>query len=188
VQGQSQIGGVFVVTLTNAAEARIRGFEATLGGRINRHFSFDLGMSAMPTARYSDYTKAQVFVPAALGNTVVVPYDATGSRTIRSPKFQGNARLMYNTELAGGKFDGSVSYSYNDGFYFQPGNFSFQKAYSIVNGRIAWTEPSGRFTVSVTGENLTNQRYSYYTTDSLAGTVDVLARPREVSFGVAAKF
>jgi iron complex outermembrane receptor protein len=188
VQAQSQIGGVFVVTLTNAAKAQIRGVEASLEGNLNRHLSFNLGASALPTAKYSNYALAQVFVPQALGNVVVAPYNATGSRTIRSPKFQANARLNYTTELAHGKFDGSISYAYNDGFYFQPGNFSFQKAYSVVNGRIAWTEPSGRFTFSVTGENLTNARYSFYTTDSTAGTVDVLARPREVSFGIAAKF
>ena len=188
VQGQSQIGGVFVVSLTNAAAARIRGFEADLSGRLAPHLSFNLGGSWMPEAKYASYPGAQVFVPNANGNTNVVPYNATGSRSIRSPKFQGNARLAYDAVIARGKFDGSVSYSYNSGYFFQPGNFSRQGAYSIVNGRIAWTEPSGRFTFSVSGENLNDQRYSFYTTDSLAGTVDVLARPREVYFGVALKF
>jgi iron complex outermembrane receptor protein len=188
VQGQSQIGGVFVVTLTNAAAARIRGLEADLQGHIVEHLKFDIGASALPTAEYSNYRTAQVFVPQALGNLDVVPYDATGSRTIRSPKFQGDARLDYTNDLLGGVLDASLSYSYNSGYYFQPGDFSFQGAYSVLNGRLAWTDPAGRFTYAITAENLTDARYSFYTTDSLAGTADVLARPRVISLGVAAKF
>ena len=129
-----------------------------------------------------------MFVPQANGNASVTPYDASGSRSIRTPKFQGNARLGYDIEFARGTLDASLSYSHNSGFYFQPGDFSHQSAYDIVNARIAWTEPSERWTFSITGENLTNEHYSFYTTDSLAGTVDVLARPREVGFGVSARF
>lgn len=190
LQGQTQAGGVFLVTLTNAARAKIRGFEATLAGDIDRHLSFDLGLSAMPIARYSSFPAAQVFVPDPTtgGNDSVVPYDATGSRAIRSPKLQINARLMYARDVLGGKLAASANYAYNSGSYIQPGNFTRQAPYHVVNGRIAWTEPSGRFMFSVTGENLTDETYSFYTTDSLAGTVDVLVRPREINFGVTAKF
>lgn len=188
VQAQTQVGGVFVVTLTNAAKAKIRGFEATLGGRLGSQFRFDVGGSYIPKAEYTDYRTAQVFVPTDYGNALVVPYDATGSRAIRTPRFQGNARLGYETLVARGTLNTSISFSHNSGFYFQPGNFSKQKAYDVLNARIAWTDPSDRWTFAVTGENLTDEVYSFYTTDSLVGTVDVLARPREVSFGVSAKF
>jgi iron complex outermembrane receptor protein len=188
VQAQTQQNGAFVVTLSNAAKSTIRGFEATLGGHLASQLRIDLGASYIPTAKYDDYTKAQVFVPTANGNLSVTPYNASGSRAIRTPKYQANVRLGYDATVARGKLDTSLSYSYNSGFYFQPGNFSRQTAYNIVNARIAWTEPSNRWTVSITGENLTNERYSFYTTDSLPGTVDVLGRPREVNVGVAAKF
>lgn len=190
VQGQTPFGNIFLVTLTNAARARIRGFEASMGGRLGTHLSVNLSVSALPTARYSSFTIAQVFIPAPAtgGNTNVVPFDATGSRTIRSPKWQGNARVIYRSQNADGGFEASASYAYNDGYYFQPGNLSFQKAYHVVNARVAWTDPSRRFTFSVSGQNLTDETYSFYTTDSLAGTVDVLARPRELSAGVAVKF
>ena len=190
LQGQTQIGGVFFVTLTNAARADIRGFEATLGGQINQDFSFDLGLSVLPVAQYSSFPAAQVFVPnpSTGGNLNVAPFDATGSRAIRAPDLQANARLTYTKVLLGGRIDASVSYAYNSGYYIQPGNFTRQDPYHVVNARVAWTDPSGRFTFSVTGENLTNEAYSFYTTDSVVGTVDVLARPREINFGIAAKF
>ena len=190
LQGQTQIGGDFFVTLTNAARARIRGFEATLAGSIDTHLSYELGLSGLPIAQYSSFPAAQVFIfdPATGGNVSTVPYDATGSRVIRSPKFQANARLRYVRELLGGQLDVSTSYAYNDGSFIQPGNFTRQAAYHVVNARMAWTEPGGRYTFSVIGENLTNEKYSFYTTDSVAGTVDVLARPREINFGISAKF
>lgn len=189
LQGQTQVGGVFLVTLTNAARARIRGFEATLAGKFDRHLSFDLGASVIPVARYTSFPAAQVFVPDPKtgGNRNIVPFDATGSRAIRSPTLQANARLSYASTALGGEMAASASYAYKDASYNQPGNFTRQPSYHVVNARIAWTEPRGRFTFSVSGENLTDETYSFYTTDSLAGTVDVLARPREINFGVTAK-
>lgn len=189
LQGQTQVGNIFDVSLINAAKAHIRGFEASFGGKIDRHLNFDLGISALPIAKYSNFTRAQVFVPNRVtgGNSNVVPYDATDSRMIRSPKYQGNISVIYNTNIAEGNFQGSINYAYNSGYYFQPGNFSFQKAYHIINTRLAWTDRSGRWTFSLTGQNLTNEIYSFYKTDSLVGTIDVLARPREFGAGVAVK-
>lgn len=190
VQGQTQVDGVFDVTLRNAARARIRGFEANLSGKADAHLSFDLGVSALPVAKYTTFPEAYVFAPDPNGggNLQLSSFNAAGSRTICSPKWQLNARLVYSHTLIRGTFGASINYTYNDGFYFQPGNLSRQRPYHLVNGRIAWTEPSGRFTLSVTGENLLNQVYSFYTTDSVAGTVDALARPREINFGISAHF
>jgi outer membrane receptor protein involved in Fe transport len=58
----------------------------------------------------------------------------------------------------------------------------------LLNARVAWTEPSGVYTFSVWGNNLTDETYSFYSTVSNAAAVDSLARPREFGIGVAAKF
>jgi len=190
VQGNTLVGGSFVVTLANAARAKIRGFEVTASGPITDKLGFNLGVSALPTAAYDDFTTAQVFIanPVTGGATNTVPYNASGSRVIRSPKSQADAGLIYNTRIADGESVASLNYSYTSSFYWQPGNFTPEGSYSLLNARLAWTESSGHYTFSVWGNNLTDETYSFYTTVSTAATVDSLARPRELGVGIAAKF
>ena len=190
VQGQTINNGVFVITLNNAAKAVIKGFEATASGDLGRNFSFDLGLSALPTANYKDFARAQVFIPnpATGGATNTVPYDASGSRIIRSPKWQFNARLAYHDVIADGKLLVSANYSYNDGFYWQPGNFSPEGSYSVLNMRASWTDPNGRITYSIWVDNLTNSQYSVYTANNAVSINDTLAKPRQVGVGIAFKF
>jgi len=144
----------------------------------------------LPTARYSNFARAQVFIPnpATGGNTVVVPYDATGSRVVRSPKYQASVRLGYTDQLFGGQLNASLNYSYNDGFNWQPGDLSPEDAYSIVNARVAWTTPSNRYTFSVWGENLSDELYSTYTSSTATTIADCYARPRLFGIGAVVRF
>lgn len=190
VQGQTFLpGGAWVITLSNAAEAKIEGLEVTASGNLTDKLSFDVGFSALPTADYQRYTTAQVLIPnASGGNTSTVPYDASGSRIIRAPEFQGNARLTYTDTVANGELQVTASYSYNDGFYWQPGNFSPEGNYSLLNGRIAWTDPDDRLTYSVWGTNLLDTAYSMYTASTAVGIADALAKPRQIGVGITARF
>jgi iron complex outermembrane receptor protein len=190
VQGQTFIpGGAWVITLSNAAQAKIEGFEVTASGALTDKLAFDVGLSALPTADYERFTGAQVFIPNATGgNTSTVPYDASGSRIIRAPKYQGNIRLTYSDTLAGGELKASTSYSYNDGFNWQPGNFSPEDNYSLLNARIAWTEPRGVLTYAVWGTNLLDTEYSIYTASTGVGVSDALAKPRQIGVGLTARF
>jgi iron complex outermembrane receptor protein len=190
VQGQTFFGSSWVVTLENAAHASIKGYELSANGDIAPNLSFDIGISALPTSRYSDFPLAQVFVPNGItgGATNVIPYDASGSRVIRSPKWQGNLRLMYSNTVFGGRLVASAAASYNSGFYWQPGNFTPEGAYAVVNARIGWTEPKGIVTYSLWGENLTNRLYSFNSTSGLVGLTDAFAPPRLIGLGVNVKF
>jgi iron complex outermembrane receptor protein len=190
VQGQTSVNNVWVVTLSNAARAKIRGFELTAEGNVTDHLSMNVGVSSLPTARYSSFTQAQVFIPnpATGGATNVVPYDASGSRVIRSPKWQANVSATYTDRLFDGDFAGTLAYSYNSGFFWQPANLSHEQAYSLLNGKLAWTEPTGRITYSLWGENLTNETYSMYTTSGAVGISAAYAMPRLIGVGVDAKF
>jgi iron complex outermembrane receptor protein len=189
VQGQTLVGQAWVVTLANAARAKIRGYEISANGPIGDHFSFDIGYSGLPRAKYTEFTQAQVFIPNATGGaTNVVPFDASGSRVIRSPKHQVNARLTFTNEIAEGDFAATVAYTYNDGFYWQPANLSKQGAYGVVNARLSWTDPKGEVTYSVWAENLTDVTYSINTSSGGVGISDAYAAPRLIGIGVAAKF
>jgi iron complex outermembrane receptor protein len=200
VQGNTLFNGSFVVTLANAAKAKIRGIELSANGAITDSIGFNLGLSALPKAEYTDFPAAQVFTPnyerpdlAAPGapsgaSTNNVAFNASGSRVIRSPKTQADAGLTYKDEMAGGDAAVSINYAYTSSFYWQPGNFTREDPYGILNARISWTESSGHYTFSVWGNNLTDEQYSFYSTASLVGEVDSLARPRELGIGVSAKF
>lgn len=190
VQGQTFIsGGAWVVTLNNAAKASIRGFELTASGNLLDSLAYEIGYSGLPTAKYKNFESAQVFIPNATGGaTNTVPYDASGSRVIRAPKSQWNARLTYAQQLLGSEFRASANYAYNSGFYWQPGNFSHEGSYGLLNARLSWTDSSGRYTYSVWGENLTDEIYSMYTQSGTVGISEAIAQPRQVGVGIAAKF
>ena len=169
VSSYTQVGNppTLQLTLSNAARAKMRGLEFTADGRLGGGFSFGAGLSWEPTAKYKAFTAAQVTVPltpaelavAAPGviQKTLVPFDASGSRTVRTPEFTGNLRLNYDTELAGGEFSGTVNTSYTSAFYWQPGNLSREDPYAIVNFRLSWTK--NRVTYSVFGNNITDAGY-----------------------------
>jgi len=191
VQGQTFLpDGTWVVSLSNAAEAEIRGFELTASGYLTDALSFNIGYSGLPSAKYSDYSGAQVLIPddATGGTTNTVPYDATGSRIIRAPKSQFNTQLMYESALASGLLQLSLSYSYNDGFYWQPGNYTPEDSFSLVNAKVGWTAPGEHYKIWLAGENLTDEEYSVYTATTAVGIADAFAQPRQISVGVSAKF
>jgi iron complex outermembrane receptor protein len=188
VQANALFGSVFVVTLTNAAKAKVRGAEFTAQGQLTEHLSFNAGVGWLPTAKYTSYTTAQVFVPTTPGFGVSrTGYDASGSRMIRAPKYTANLQATYTQQVMGGEFAGTLSDSYTSGLYWQAGDLTRTPGYNIVNGRLAWTDPSGRFTYSVWGANLTDKLYSAYTTASTLGEGSTYQPRRQIGVGVSAK-
>jgi len=191
VQSQTVVaGGAFIIALNNAAEAKIQGYELSTSGFLTEKLAFDVGISALPKAEYENYRAAQVFIPNPVtgGATSTVPYDASGSRIIRSPKLQGTARLTYSDTIVNGDFVASANYTYNDGFYWQAGNLTPQDQYGVLNARVSWTEPKGVVTYSVWGNNLTDETYSLYGSSGGLGMGDAFAKPRQLGVAIAAKF
>jgi iron complex outermembrane receptor protein len=196
VQAHANIGGVLVTTLTNAASARIRGFELSANGYLTDSLSFDAGFNWMPTAKYEDYTTASVVRPclptdncvAPVIGVVQVPYDASDSRVIKAPKWTANLRLTYTAQVFGGEFIGSISDSYNPGFYWQAGNLTEEPAYNTANARLSWTDANERFTYSLWGTNLTDERYSTYTTPNVRGNSNTYPQGRQIGVGVSVSF
>jgi iron complex outermembrane recepter protein len=196
VQAHVTFNGVLITTLTNAASARIRGFELSANGNLTDALSFDIGFNWLPTAEYEDYTRASVVRPctptdncvAPVSGVLQVPYDASDSRVIKAPKWTGNLRLTYTTQLFGGQFIGTLSDNYNPGFYWQAGNFTEEGAYNVANARLAWTDATDRFTYSLWGTNLSDERYSTYTTPNVRGNSNTYPQGRQIGVGVSVSF
>lgn len=187
VSSYTQVGNppTLQLTLSNAARAKMRGIEFSADGKLGGGFSFAAGISWEPTAKYEKFDRAQVTVPltaaelltAAPGviEKTVVPFDASGSRTVRTPEVTGNLRLGYDAELWGGEFSGSVNTAYTSAFYWQPGNLSREDPYAIVNFRLSWTK--NRVTYSVFGNNITHPDYrTDYVPNARGDSVKFVAR------------
>jgi iron complex outermembrane recepter protein len=117
-----------------------------------------------------------------------VPYNASGSRVIKAPEWTTNLRLTYATPFLGGEFVGSFSDTYNPGFYWQAGNFTKEGSYNVANIRLAWTDAQDRFTYSLWSTNLTDERYSTFTTPNVRGDSNGYPQGREIGVGVAVGF
>ena len=177
------------LTLSNAATAKMRGLEFNADGKLGSGFSFNAGVGWEPTAKYKRFTTSQVVapIPGATGpviQQVLVPYDSSGSRTVRTPKVTANLRLNYEGDLADGRLKAALSGSYASAKYWQPGNLSREGGFVLVNASVGWTEPSGRFTFSVWGNNLTDQEYYTDYVPNVRGDSVKFAAKREGGVGV----
>ncbi|MDE2405133.1 MAG: TonB-dependent receptor [Sphingomonadales bacterium] len=184
------------LTLSNAASAKMRGLEFTADGNLGGGFSFGAGLSWEPTAKYEAFTTAQVTVPLApaayavpfdgVVGTTVRPFNASGSRTVRTPEVTANLRLSYDADLAGGRFSGSVNTSYTSKFYWQPGNYSPEAGYAVVNFRLAWTK--NQVTYSVFGNNVTDADYRTDYVPNVRGDSVKFIPLHEIGVGLAYTF
>lgn len=185
------VNGAQQVVLSNAASAQMSGVEFTADGEIAEGWSLGFGISWQPEAEYDDFTGAQVLVPipGATDGTVanvVVPYDASGSRMVRSPEVTANLRLTYERSLWNGHFNGTVNAYHNSGFYWQPGEFTEEDSYNVVNMHLSWTDGGPGITYSLWGNNLTNEAYAVdLSTQELGNSVSL---PPLAEFGVGISY
>ena len=61
--------------------------------------------------------------------------------------------------LAGGRLALSGTYYYSTDFYFDSSELYRQDAYDLLSLRAEWTNPTGLYTVSVYGDNVTDSEY-----------------------------
>ena len=176
------------ILLRNAPKAKVQGFEFDASSRLGQYFSANVGLSWMPTAKYTSFPGAQVFLPLPSGGNQAVLRDISGSRMIRAPKFTLNAGGAFRTEVAQGEFKVAGNVAYNGGYFFQPGETARQTAYTLVNANISWRTPDQRFTFMLYSENLTNELYYIYFPQSSVGDTVSFGRPREIGVRLDVSF
>ncbi|NIJ37542.1 iron complex outermembrane receptor protein [Sphingopyxis panaciterrae] len=164
-----------VQTVRNAARAEVYGldvdFEALVTERLRLSGSFEY-----LKGEYKSFPGAAFAVPLPAGGNAVVIGDAAGKELIRSPRVTGNVAVDYSLPLQSGlTADFNVTYTYNDGFFWEPDNYLFQKSYSLVNAR-ASISFDDHHKISVWGRNLANK---YYATTASAASVGTVASPGE---------
>ncbi len=90
------------------------------------------------------------------------PVDISSTREPQnSPEWSGFFSLNWVGDVAGGELKITPSISYRDDFHLfdAPDPVLDQKAYSLVDLAMVWTDPSDHWSFSLVGKNLTDEEY-----------------------------
>ncbi|HEX8484537.1 TonB-dependent receptor [Sphingomonas sp.] len=164
---------------SNAAAARIRGFEADFEAAVTPEFRLSGGLS-IQGGEYTSYPNGVSLTQ----NGVRTFVDQRGNETIVTPPFSGTLTATYNADLGdSGRLQPSVTLTYNDRYYWQSDNRLTQPAFTLLNASLLWTSPSKRFDVRLWGKNLTDATY-YIARLGVTGLGDVQEQAAPRTFGV----
>ncbi len=173
--------------LQNAKSAEIYGADLHWRQRIAGHFDLDVG-AAYTHARYIDFPNAALQTFSPNFGVVNGTTNVDGGVMDRTPEFSGNIGLDYNTDLYRGHLDLNANASYQTESSFDFANTLKDPAHGTLNLRAAWTDPSRKWTLSVTGRNVTNTVYLVQVLPNAGGFGAVYGEPANAMFQVQYKY
>jgi iron complex outermembrane recepter protein len=153
--------------INNAADSHINGGEAELRWQIASGLDLTAG-AAYTDAKFDTYPDSPSYHQclnfavcgvAGYGMLLSTPQNASGYEMPRAPKFTGNLGMKYTTGLAKGKVSFTANLYSTSRFFFDSSDQFAQGGYTTLGLRADWTDPSGRLTVGLYGDNVTDQRY-----------------------------
>ncbi|HKP79851.1 MAG TPA: TonB-dependent receptor [Phenylobacterium sp.] len=153
-----------------------------------------LTLTAAVSLIESEYEQTSLFVPCytvrppPLGAVIVGKCLPGGNKISQSPKLVFTAGAYYDLSTSVGDFQFSGTYNHNSGYYMDPSNFKPLNTgkFDMVNSSVTWTPTSRRFTVSLWGKNLLNEKVFGAAEASTFGASYYPQPPRTygVTFGV----
>ncbi|MDF8334351.1 TonB-dependent receptor [Novosphingobium cyanobacteriorum] len=141
-------GPVPVQRKLNAGNARIYGLEAEVTARPVRNLELFSAFTLMDS-KYKTFT--------ALGGASLA-----GNRLVNAPAFAASGGVRLTVPLANGsEVRANVDGTYTSPIFLYPDNATATKVkgYGLLNARLAWSAPGGRYDIAVFGKNLTKTRY-----------------------------
>lgn len=152
--------------VSNAASAEIYGIEADLRYHFTPDFDINFGVAWM-SAEYDEFEEASSFAPCtdlalcgdSYGLLLPYTYDASGERMQRAPEFSANLAARYGMDIADGRLTLSGSVYHSSKVYFDQAAQFYDSGYTLFGVRAEWLSPSGRYTIAVHGDNVTNEKY-----------------------------
>jgi iron complex outermembrane receptor protein len=148
-----------VISLTrNAAKSKIYGFDADFTTNLTEHYTANLALN-YTHAKYDSFPGAVDYVQSPIGIFINPAVNATGNQAERAPKFTSNVGLGYHVPVAGGDLALNASLYTSTKVYFDSVNRFSQKAYELLNLRATWNAPSDHWSISVFGNNVTDEKY-----------------------------
>lgn len=141
-------GPVPVQRKLNAGNARIYGLEAEITAVPVRNLELFTAFTLMDS-KYKTFT--------ALGGASLA-----GNRLVNAPEFAGAAGIRLTVPMANGsEVRAKVDGTYTSSFFLYPDNLEANKVkgYGLLNARVGWAAPGGRYEIALWGKNLTKTEY-----------------------------
>lgn len=156
IQLNYQVGGS--PTIANVGDGKIKGGELEIVAQPTRALTLNLAVG------YTDayYTALDPAVAVTSGPTAIQAGAVVGSVLPKTPKWKVNFSPRYEIELGNG---GSIALLGDYTFISKQTNnvertFVLNRpSVSILNASVAYRDPEDRYSVTVGGTNLTNERY-----------------------------
>jgi iron complex outermembrane recepter protein len=154
-------------SLLNAASAIIKGGEIEIVALPTNQFSISNNISILRGVYKSFANAPDPFVTGCTtAGPILCQFDASGSPTIRSPRFTDNISADYKLPSPIGDFDLNANYTYIDGFNWLPDGSVKQPVTNLVNASVRWTSTNGRWDLRLWGNNLTFAKYYSFVSES----------------------
>jgi iron complex outermembrane receptor protein len=149
-----------VISLTrNAAKSKIWGGDVDFSVNPVERFTATVGLN-YTHANYDSFPGAVDYVQTAQGVFANPSVDASGNQMERAPRFTSNVRLDYRVPLGtAGDLGLNASLYTSTKVYFDSIDRFSQGAYELLNLRGTYHSPSDRWSVSIFGTNVTNEKY-----------------------------
>jgi len=177
-----------VLILRNAAAAEIYGAEANATVTPLSGLTLRGGVSYVH-GEYTEYQGAQGFRPTvdasgvAVGGNTPYVFDASGRPLIRTPRWQFNGTVAYETEIGGGgKLNFNLTASRTGKMYHDVGGNTVQPAFTVVNGSVAYTTPDDHWRFTLWGNNILDEQY--LAGILISGTATAVTYSKPATYGV----
>lgn len=141
-------GPVPVQRKLNAGNASIWGLEAEITAKPVRNFEL-FGAFTVMDSEYKTFT--------ALGGA-----SFAGNRLVNAPNFSGVAGMRLTVPFDNGsEIRANVDATYTSSIFLYPDNSALTKVggYGLVNARLAWSAPEGKYEVALWAKNITKTEY-----------------------------
>lgn len=181
--------------IKNAAESTIQGVDLQARYAFTDQLSMNIGASFLDT-EYDSFAESQLYSqcvdPLVCGNFYLfyIPGndDASGNEMARSPEFTGTLGLDYVVYIDNSRLDFNATLYHTSKFYFDSSNVYEQGAYDLLSMRVAWTDSSETYTVTLFGDNLLDEEYRSQVLPQFPGTLSSWGAPRTAGVSLDVHF
>lgn len=173
--------------LQNAGTAEIYGGELEVQAAVSDALKLR-GSLAYTHANYTDFPRAQSFLPLPTGGNTIQTLDVAGNNMTRAPRLTMNMGFDWSQDVGGGKLALSGNVYRSSRVYFDFANRFSQKPYLTATAELAWTTADEAWRFSIWANNITNEKIYREIRTSGVSADATYEQPRKIGIGAAYKF
>jgi iron complex outermembrane recepter protein len=176
--------------VVNGAQAKMYGADLDAELAVVRGLTLNGGFSYIHD-RFTQYPDASFIIP--VGGCVPAPggvctASAAGYKLPYTPTTSFNLGGDYKWTLPIGTITLNTNYFRSASFYGAPDNVAVQKAYSLTNASVMWSDQSDHFRAGFYGRNLANTLYATAISEGETGEAVSYGQPRTYGITIGYKF